>query len=1498
MSGSDRAAGQRKRQREEKGLGPLQIHGGYVERENTLNERDAMPNYAAGAGYLGAPRYNLMAPGRRTHLHHLWNQAAHPQNAHFDTENFPLWDPIGGEGQKTTSWEAIDQNDFEASQAPCRNPLQEWPNYPEGTVMRDHEEAQLIASGAQAIAISDDVPNPQDGRHPMPWWSFMGIADSFAFGMAWSCFYYTMTDLFVGGIPRISDLCASVSQILADVQDISAGAEEEDPIITDDMRVILHFEGATDVLSQARRFIVFNRKPDNGGTLGAIRDDPTKLLDCVGAAMMSEGEYQDFRFFRVYVHVLTGLGGGTLADMPPKFRELRESKWFKGNKGYTLIEDSPECACGLDAVVRALVNAMRRIATVLKRQNHVVPKLCSRFSNFRKKASKGNLALTVETKLELATHIGWKRGEHILPDQLCLAVRRYAAEHELKLGLVVFDALNPLTRFWHSFEGSEVPHEVLNVVYWQYPSTIATIAGGHYDCIEPKNVTSWIQRGETKRPNYKYSYRQFKLIKNTQADYKGNFCERCCHWQKQDATDEVWYVSHGTLGHVTHKCDDCESLFKSAKCYALHRVKSHGSAKTACESQRKCVKCGRIHVDTYDCTVFYCTICADKFPVLSRESHQCFLPHVTEKKRSRLRRVAYSDMEGSRADGFHKAVAVATAWGEMCGEHALEYDGRKEMCKDCTSNKDGWGYWCAACADLNPGVNDCKACLEAHSSIFTGDNCLDEYLEWVMARFAGGTVVFHNGGKYDLHILYVSLLASGKYNIRRDASRANQIIYMQCCPAIYHGTKKPKGIRFIDSCNFIAASLRSFPSMFDIGETRKGTFPYDLLNEKDWQLWNGKCPPPALFGITEKEYNNVDKLTDGRKREVKGILSYIESWKDSEEPWVAVDELVAYTICDVMVLKKGCEEFRMNTWMAVRMDPFHWVTLAAAVAGCYRQPRFMPLNSIQICPQRMREWQRLALRGGKCEPFKLYWKPTKNTQRLVIVDYNSQYPYTQAFFPAPEGGMTADLDYDQPVDIVKACVDFERETKVPLLTVLTDVTGAAGVGMIECYIESGDAMFPILPSKIKVGASFKNMFMNRVGRWNGFINILALAIKHGQVIVKSVTRIMYWKNTTKTLFREFICSLYARKVEASGWAKIFNKKDYTPEEVAAYCEESNRRGVKINPENVKDNPGMRTTSKTICNCGWGYLCTRPHADECLYFNNTIDAEVQAMTDLLDDLDTEKNPRRMVGLPSGIGIYTKIKTTKDSSDITTKEMNKKVAYQTGGITPAWGLCLLSESILALHPAQPVYSDTDSIFYVEDTDNEHFKSLPTGLFMGDFVEEYPDYRITEYVCIGPKSYFVKMESKDGKVAYKGRFKGLPMNSGIFSMLDPAGELASLGMEEMKNILFQSLYQRDNPEEEVDGLTMEFRYQNFFKRGRDMKIRAVEEKKRIRFTFDKRRVLPCLDSEGVPMDWHDTRISEVNTGPINDMASILEADEILNWWDELPGKIIKYKQKRFIT
>lgn len=1511
MAFSSTYYGQRKRRREEKQNDSLRLIGGAGRAARPPAQRRNRGALALDPG---------LAPAR-VNAHQLWNLAAQPQFLHFHIPTDFDPNPLGEEHENRISEWVPDMVDD----------LYPW--YPTGIAEADAESDILHMGRENAqgfrynnlVAINDPArPPPMSNIRQLeiaalqahgafldtvlqipggiptePKWSFMGMADSRTYGIAWSCFYYALSDMYHDGFVFASDICMAISQIAEDIIQITNG------LVGYETRCAILFEGKTDAEYANDREFIFSTRHDQ--TLGSVINSPTAVLDAMLQYFTSENN--GFLFYRAYFHVLTDLarGGDGLRLMPPKFIEMRNGPLFKGVKGFSLIEDNEDCSCGINAIIWAMSNSLKRISKVYKLAQKAAPELCRKFEHYRARLNKNSSnskikLLHSETRAEMASYIGWKSGETISKDQICEIVKKYSEAHRLDLGVIIFDAIDPLNDFTANYDPEvHVPDQIICLVHWQYPWNQDTVTpSGHYDCIDSTNVTTWLlkKRG-INRKDLRFSFRRFGLFPASEADDKGLNCVRCKHWQKGTPLS-VWNKLHGVSpGARIITCPHCEVKFASTECYDLHLQKAHGSSTSACESIAMCKKCKKVHRVQYDCSQFYCAVCMKKFPMEEKKGHICYLKHISERKCARLRKVVYSDMEGSRKAGYHEAVCIASCWSRICAKHE-QISNRGPSCACCKLHSDNWGYFCNEHLKDNEleCSNNCEDCDKKHTKYFIGKKCLSDYLDWVMTEFAGGTVVFHNGGRYDLQILIQEFMLTGKYILDHDAARGTQIIFFTAVPNDAEFQKKKFQVRFIDSYNFVQSSLRNFPVMFDLKSVAKGRFPYDLLNTDNWENWKGRCPDASFFGVTEKELKNVNSLSAVRGREVKEILEYIdESNKNYElkgEPWVALDVLKYYTEQDTIVLHDGCEVFRRNFWELTGVDPFQWVTLASAVAGSYRQEEFMPPCSIQIFSNVDREWQRQALRGGRCEPLKLYWKATKPSESFKWYDVNSEYPFVQAYGYYPIGAVTLDLKYNKPVAFDKFVTDFRKKCEYDIIKALKDPSGASGCGIIECNIETAmDTHLPILPSKVKMDNGYvKNMFQIRSGTWIGFLTLLAEAIKAGQVLIKTVTRIQFWGTTSNKLFRNFLCRLYAAKVEASGWEKILNKKaaDITEEEKLEYLRESKKRGIVLDAKNIYDNPGRRATAKIMNNCGWGYLCQKPHADENLFFDNLNGDDIERMGDLLDSLGTDKNPRRIIGQPTQVGKYTRIRTTKKAEDITVEEMNKKVAYAVGGQVPAYGMQLLGSTMLKLMPCQLGYCDTDSIGFVLDTEllaeGKH-KDIKTGPYLGDWVDEYPGQRITEFCSLGCKTYFMRIESLDGKkVSYKGRFKGIPLTSATFSLLDKQGEIAKIGMEEMKRMLFQALKsQAMDPLEDaqISEVKYEFFYTNFFKRGPDYKIRPVNERKSIRFTYDKRKIL-------VPDSFMDERASEeeeqvcdISTDPIDDLSSRLLSLDVNDYWEK---------------
>lgn len=1496
-----------------------------MDRKHVPARRRGRGSRARGIEDPGGLNYMV----RRDTIHGEWNHTGRDvKNQHFSLVNNP-------EGNRrslrTIGWEPIEhdvgldesvvirQGNGGEEDVEMANDLQAQPGVGQATVFRQNELTRLQMYGETT------VNRLARNYFCEASWGFMGM-HNIEPGPAWSTFHYALSDLYLMGFMFASQVCAAIMEICEDVVAIgqTTGHHLRDRVC------YLAIEGRTDIASAHRDFFTMR-----GMTLGEISVDPTQLLERLIETFISERDEDenngiDLLFKRVFIHVMSDAGrGGSLEEMPYWMQQLRGGKFYKEVKGYQCIPDSKDNLCGLEALVWGLANAFTRIQKMCKKVEKTVPELCIRLRNYRNRIymnGKKQKQILQQLKEEMVSMIDYTPGSPLSHEQLCMIMSTFTAKYELDIGLVIFDAIHPLTTYSLNYDPKKkVPEEIVCLVHWNY--SLPQYAGveeiesipslqGHYDCLNSCNVTKWLTQ---KHPsaysrNLRFSFRSMSLLTPGQADDKGNWCFHCRHWQKSTSNDLQWKASHGFCPQteVEFACELCGVTFNSAECEALHKKKSHGLAVSACDHQAYCLECKKIHPREKNCNEWYCAVCYQKYSLEEKSTHVCYLRPASAKKSKRIEMVIYADMEGSRKNGHHEGVCISCYWTTICAEHK-NYRNKssktKKKCQDCLLHTDNWEWFCNTCLEecsADEASNECPECLMKHSKYFSGRDSLIRFLDWVMTYHLGATVIFHNGGKYDLHILVPVILGSGRYYIANDANRSTQIIFMSIgvmrseSDLLEEKSKKKKlsankYVHFKDSLNFIQSSLRNFNEMFELGASSKGRFPYDLLNIDGWEEWDGTVPDMSYFGIKEKELKNMNMLSKNRQKEITGIQEYIQECKQEEEKgirWNALEKLKEYTLMDTEVLHDGCEMFRRQFWNLVGHDPFQYVTLPAAVAGAYRSPRYMPPDSIQIFPVMDREWQHKGLRGGRCEMFKAYWKKTKPTEQFRWVDINSEYPAVQAYGHYPMGAMTVELKYESFRPYSQVSAEFYQKTGRLLEDVLQTPDGTHGCGLIECEFQTANDIFvPILPCRIKTKSQVngkqgyqKNVFQICSSSSIFFLTVVAEAVRAKQIIITGIKRLQYWGHTSDKLFQSYMCQLYAAKVQASGWKKILNKDEITDRDKKEFINECKKRGIVVEEDKITDNPGLRTTAKIMNNCGWGFLCKKLTTDDTLYFNNFDAEDVEDMVELITDLE-KNNGKRMKGVPVSVENYTKIRSTKVPELVTVDEMDKRVAYHVGGQVPAYGLQKITTGLLSLHSSQIVYCDTDSIAYVYDSDNPEHKEIPTGVYLGDYLDEYPKHDIEEFVSTGCKSYYVKMRDRkdEKKVQYKGRFKGLPFNSAAFSLTDKNHELAQLGMEEMKNLLFNALermHQSEEKKEDVmDELTYEFHYTNFFKRGTDHKITAREEHKTVRFTYDKRKIL-------LPDDWSEgwqSRIKEIQTVPLNDNSSQIQSKNVSAWLEE---------------
>ena len=145
-----------------------------------------------------------------------------------------------------------------------------------------------------------------------------------------------------------------------------------------------------------------------------------------------------------------------------------------------------------------------------------------------------------------------------------------------------------------------------------------------------------------------------------------------------------------------------------------------------------------------------------------------------------------------------------------------------------------------------------------------------------------------------------------------------------------------RGLRFVDSLNFLPMSLEKFSDTFNIKELKKSFFPH-RFNIKENFDYVGHYP--------DKKYYDSERFTSDKKEK-------FDIWYDSNKNNIFnfKNELYEYCKSDVLLLQEGCLQFRSIIYKISEIDPFvECITIASLCHMIYRKMN-MKAKSIGLIP--------------------------------------------------------------------------------------------------------------------------------------------------------------------------------------------------------------------------------------------------------------------------------------------------------------------------------------------------------------------------------------------------------------------------------------------------------------------------------------------------------------------------------------------------------------------
>src|SRR5437868_2518205 len=208
---------------------------------------------------------------------------------------------------------------------------------------------------------------------------------------------------------------------------------------------------------------------------------------------------------------------------------------------------------------------------------------------------------------------------------------------------------------------------------------------------------------------------------------------------------------------------------------------------------------------------------------------------------------------------------------------------------------------------------------------FEGYDAIDKFCEWLFdVKHKGYTALAHNAKSFDSQFIQKWLLNNSVTpKVIKNGSKLLELKHHSL------------NIRVIDSVNFFAAPLAGLPKMFVLENDCKGHFPH-FLNTPQNQNYIGAWPDPSEYGAQHLTPKENDKF-----------FQWYNTVKD--ETFHFRQEMRKYCINDVEILRNACNVFRKLFLLTCAIDPFAYITIAAACLATYKF-KYMAEKSIAILP--------------------------------------------------------------------------------------------------------------------------------------------------------------------------------------------------------------------------------------------------------------------------------------------------------------------------------------------------------------------------------------------------------------------------------------------------------------------------------------------------------------------------------------------------------------------
>ena len=253
---------------------------------------------------------------------------------------------------------------------------------------------------------------------------------------------------------------------------------------------------------------------------------------------------------------------------------------------------------------------------------------------------------------------------------------------------------------------------------------------------------------------------------------------------------------------------------------------------------------------------------------------------------------------------------------------------------------------------------------------------------------------------------------------------------------------------------------------------------------------------------------------------------------------------------------------------------------------------------------------------------------------------------------------------------------------------------------------------------------------------------LMKAIEKGYEVLK-IHEVWHWEQITDELFKDYVDTFLKIKQEASGYPK----ECVTDEQKQRYIDEYyEHEGIRLDPNKIEYNPGLRSLAKFALNSLWGrsniyanvlllacflkfylfYMFIGTFAQRSNLTKTKMVTEPKEFFDFLYSSEFEVSDARLVNDKTVEVHYSNVGEFA--------EQNNKVNIVIAAFTTAYARLKLYD-LLDLLQERVLYYDTDSVIYVHEPGKPE---PPLGNYLSDLTDELDGDYITTFISGGPKNY----------------------------------------------------------------------------------------------------------------------------------------------------------------